>query len=209
MASATSQTEVKETLSLQQQVQDWADLHYQNYILDLTEGPDPEIGGFVRNHEVVPLNQVQLALEESRCPKNWKTAWPKKFGWALPRGMKPPSFLTWQDAISFWKHHVREHDRMKRHQNAVKKLKRQVKGTDNWDLWRQRPDLYRFQPTRFKLPKSEIADRWVERVNSYFLKRMVKRKVLNHQKVIEISCYSCLEEEDNYLKVCLVRYQNT
>jgi len=208
MDTQTSRTDVKETLSLQQQVQDWADLHYQNYYFDLTKGPELEPQPFVRKTKVVPLTEAQLKLEETRCPNNWKTAWPKKWGFALPRGMKPPAFLTWQDAISFWKHHVKEYDRMKRHQNAVKGLRKTVEMTENLQLWRKRPELYRFQPTRFQLPDSEIGDVWVERINKYFFQRMMKRELLDREDVVELRCYQWIEEEHCFLKVCLVRYRN-
>ena len=150
MDSLSTQTDVKDKLSLKDQLHGWADLHYQNYYLDLTKGPDHRLDGYQRNMTVIPLPESQL--KSARVPNNWKTAWPKKWGFCLPRGMKPPTFLNWETALSFWRHHLNEFGKLKEHKNRVKSFKEKLEKTHNLVLWRQRPEIYRFQPTSFQLP---------------------------------------------------------
>jgi len=194
--------------SLTERVQAWADKHYQAYYLDLTKGPVIEPVAFVRSKEVPPLTESQRKLQDPP-PKNWKTAWPKKWGWCLPRGAKPPEFLRWEDAAAYWQHQLKEHSRQKLLRKEHAQLTERLSKMDVLESMKMLPEFFRFRPVRFELPRTEIPTIWVDRVNQYFLRKMSKHKLLKRKRCVEISCFDVLEEGAFYLKVCRVHYTNS
>ena len=194
--------------SLKDRVQAWADIHYQDFYLDLQKGPIIEAPVFVRSRCVPLLTESQRKLQDPP-PKNWKTAWAKKWGWCLPRGAKPPEFLRWEDAAAYWRHQLNEHTRQKEMKRRHAELVERLSKMDKLELMKKMPEFFRFQPERFPLPLTEIPAQWVDRVNQYFLRKMSKHKLLKRKRCVEISCFDVLEEGNFYLKVCRVHYTNS
>ena len=180
-------------------VQDWSESHFQAHLLDCREGPEERLPSrAARSRVVTPLRPEQLRMENP--PKNWRVAWPKKWGFCLPRGEKPPEFLRWEDALAYWRHHLKEFGAEKEQKRRQKEQQNLLRSFSNERAMQEMPWLFRWSPKALELPITENLAYWSERTDDYLY-----RKCLKYYLPVWLSCYDCIENEKQYLKIYRLR----
>ena len=188
--------------NIRQRVKDFADILFQNHLLDLRERPEvpwvyykkPERPKTLTKHQregygrYINLNDIKGVNNyfKEQYHNFFYFKLEKKFKKFVPTSsnIKIPKFSSAEEAIIWWSHLFQDYtDEFASYREQEKFIKK-ISKMPYLDIAKDYPHLLRFQPCSFDLPANEDSKYWAKRTNDYLEKKCSSENIPHW-----ISCY--------------------